>query len=93
MNLIPYVSIWAVMTIGVVALALYRMAVASHEDESLHLSPNEARLIAQQIKVSRKIDTIDRWGKILTIVAALYGLLLAAVYLSHVWSESSKLHW
>ena len=35
MNLTPYISIWVVMAVGVLALALHRMIVATHEDENL----------------------------------------------------------
>lgn len=93
MNLIPYVSVWAVMAISVLALALYRMAVASHEDETLHIGENQARLVAEQTKLFRKIEAIERWGKTLTVIAVLYGLALAIVYLYHAWQESSKVHW
>ncbi len=92
MNLTPYISTWVVMAIGVLALALYRMIIASHEDETLHIGGNEAHLVDQQTKVFRKIETLDRWGIPLTIIAVLYGLVLAGVYLHHVWLESSKFH-
>ncbi len=93
MNLIPYVSFWAVLVFGVVALALYRKMVASHEDLSLHIAANQAPLIAKQTEVYKKIETIDRWGQILTVVAVLYGLVLGVVYLAHMWQEGSKVHW
>ncbi len=93
MNLTPYISIWVAMAVGVLALALQRMIVASHEDETLHIGENEAHLVDQQTKVFRKIQTIDRWGKLLTVIAVLYGLALAGVYLYHMWLESSKLRW
>ena len=37
MNMVPYTLGWSVLGIIVVALAIYRSAVASHEDDSLHV--------------------------------------------------------
>lgn len=93
MNLIPYVSVWAVIVSGVLVLALYRMAVASHEDDNLHIGQNQARLVAEQSRVFRRIEAIDWWGKLLTVIAVLYGLALAMVYLYHVWQEGFKVRW
>ncbi len=91
MNLIPFVYIWIVLATVVLALALYRLAVASHEDESLHVLESEAPLVAEQTKVYKKIETIDWWGQALTVIAVLYGLVLAGIYLYHVWQQSSKI--
>ena len=93
MNLTPYISLWVVMAVGVLALAAYRLAVARHEDQSLHLSENEAHLVRAQTKIFRRIETIDWWGKLLTVIAVVYGLTIAAGYLYHAWLESAKIHW
>jgi hypothetical protein len=89
MNLGPYVAIWAVLGVVVLAIAIYRQRVARRDDQSLHIVEGE-QLIAEQTKAYRKIGTIDRLGQSLTVFAILYGLVLAAVYLYHVWQESTK---
>jgi hypothetical protein len=77
----PYVIFWAVLGFGTLGLALYRKFVSLREDDYLHLSAGEERLIPQQVATFRKLGTIDRWGVTLTIVTVAMGLVLAALYL------------
>lgn len=66
------------------ALALYRKFVSMREDDYLHLSAGEERLIPQQVATFRKIGAIDRWGVTMTIVTVVLGLALAALYLYQI---------
>ena len=36
--------------------------------------------LTQQTTVAQKLDVIDKWGKILTVITVLFGLLIAAAY-------------
>ena len=76
-NLIPYVAVWSVIAIAVLVLFVLRKAVASKEDDQLHVLHGE---VAQQATVAGKLDAIDKWGKLLTVVAVVFGLAIAAVY-------------
>ena len=89
-NLTIFVVVWAVFASIVVGLAIYRRVVAAHEDDTLHVLEAEAGMIAQQEMIARRLEVIDKWGKLLTIVTLVYGLLLACVYLYQVWEESFK---
>lgn len=89
MNLTPWVIGWAVLTVIVIILAIYRWVVANQEDDSLHVSETEAAIVSQQVAVAKKLAAIDRWGKLLTIIAALYGLALLGAYLYQGWTDSS----
>ena len=81
-NLIPWVSIWTLLALVVLGLALYRKFVSTYEeDRYLHVSQGEARLIPHQVAVSQKIEKIDRWGESLTILTLLAGVALACIYL------------
>jgi hypothetical protein len=92
MNLIPYIAIWAVFGMAVLALALYRKILTFHgDDEFVHLSDGEQRLIPQQLARGHKLEIIDRWGKTLTIVTAAFGLLIVATVLFEAWQDSLKL--
>jgi hypothetical protein len=51
------------------------------EDDYVHLSAAEERLIPQQVATFRKIGSIDKWGITMTIVTVALGLALAALYL------------
>ena len=76
-NLIPYVAVWSVVTLSVIVLLVMRKMVASKEDDQLHVLHGAT---TQQVNVAGKLDLIDRWGKILTVVAVVLGLAIATVY-------------
>ena len=76
-----FVIFWAILGLATLALALYRKFVSMREDDYLHLSAGEERLIPQQVATFRKIGTIDRWGVTMTIVTVALGLALAVLYI------------
>lgn len=89
MNLIPFVVIWSAMGLAVLGLALYRKLVTLHEEEDLlHLAEGEEKMIPHQVALASKLDMVDRWGKALTVLTAVSGLLIAAVYLYGAWERS-----
>jgi hypothetical protein len=91
MNLVPYILGWSVLGIVVVVLAIYRSAVAGREDDSLHMMAGEAPIIAQQQRLGKKIEHIEAWGKSLTALLVIYGLVLAAIFLYHAWQVSNTI--
>jgi hypothetical protein len=88
MNMMPLVVSWAVLASGVAGLAFYRKMVASKEDDYLHV---DARTNAQQQVMARKLEALDKWGKLLTIVAAVFTVILLAVLLYNGWNESTRI--
>jgi hypothetical protein len=75
------VIVWTVLGAVTLALALYRKILAMREDPYVHLDEGEQRLIPSQVAGFRRIGAVDRWGITLTIVTAVFGLGLAALYL------------
>lgn len=89
MSLVPFMVLWAVLTVVVLGLALYRKLLTIHgDDEFIHLSPGGEKLIPQQVALGRRLDFIDRWGKTLTVVTAAFGLVIAGVFLFQAWQAS-----
>jgi len=76
-NLIPFVALWSVIALAVLGLLAWRKIVSSKEDDQLHVLDGAT---TDQVIVASKLDTIDKWGKILTVVAVVLGLLIAAAY-------------
>jgi hypothetical protein len=85
-----WVILWMALGLGVVALALYRRMVASHEADIVHLASGESKMVAQQVTFAHKIEKIDYWGKMLTIVLVVYGLILGAWILYQLWEQSAR---
>lgn len=88
-NLIPYAIAWAALALIVMVLALMRKQIASHGDDSLHLSGGAA-VVTDQVNLSKKLDAIDKWGKALTILLVVVGLALAVLYGMGMWDATSK---
>ena len=80
-NLMPAMVIWAILAIATLGLALYRKLISASEEDLIHLGPGEERQIPQQVALAARLRAVDRWGKILTVVTAVVGLAVAAVYL------------
>lgn len=93
MNVTPYIVFWSLLALVVLGLALYRKVITmQHEDELVHLTAGEEKLIPQQVALSAKLDKIDRWGKILTIATVISGLVIAVAYLWGAWERSQLPH-
>jgi hypothetical protein len=88
MTLIPFIVIWVVLAATVLALLAYRQVVTRGEDDSLHLV-HEGQVSTHQSAVAHKVQTIDKWGKLLTVVAVIYALLLAAAFVYQTFMNQS----
>jgi hypothetical protein len=80
-NLTPAVVIWVILAIATLGLALYRKLISASEEDLIHLGPGEERHIPKQVALESRLKTIDHWGKILTVITVLIGLVVAACYL------------
>jgi hypothetical protein len=78
MNWILYLAIWGAFALGVPGLAVYRKCIAAGEDDSLCLS-GDGSAIGKQKFMSDKLEAIDRWGKLLTTVVVVLGVVLLSV--------------
>ena len=78
MNLFPLLIVWIVSALIVLALFLWRQGIARNEDDSLHVMHGA---LTTQTSLSQKLDVIDKWGKIATVVTVVLGLLIAAAYI------------
>jgi hypothetical protein len=75
------IVILIVMTVVVAIVAVYRKIIARGEDDFVHLAEGTGQLIADQEKMARTLQLVDRVGVALTVATAVYGIGLAALYL------------
>jgi hypothetical protein len=85
----PYFVLWVALAAVVIGMIIWRKTVSSHEDEALHVL--DAGALNQQVSVGHKLETIDKWGKILTAIAVIFGLILGAIYMYQSWVAMSKI--
>ena len=93
MNFFPLFLIWVAMTVIVLVLALYRKILADRDVPFIHVLDDDAVMVPQQASATKKLDHVDRWGKILTIIAVVYGLALAAAYMYRAWQTTAGIHY
>ena len=83
--------VWSALTLFVVSLAVIRRVAARKEDDLVHLSGAADAAISQQVAVASKLDKIDHWGKLLTVVDVAFGFVLFVVTLYMTWRNSLAL--
>ena len=89
LNFLPFLTSWIVLALAVIAMIAWRKVVTRQEDDSLHVMNMGAA--THQADVTHKLDVIDKWGKLLTAVTIVYGLILAGLYLYQSWIEMSHI--
>ena len=90
MSTLFYVCGWAVLTLVVVALAIYRYSIVHRADATLNIAESAA-VGAHQLAVFKRADVIERWGKALTVIVLFYGLALASAYVYQVWQLGAQM--
>jgi hypothetical protein len=90
LNLFPLVVVLAVMALAVIALIVARKLVSSSEDDTLHVMEGDAAMIPQQQAIAQKLEMIDRWGKSLTVVTVVFGLIVGGLWVYQGWVAASN---
>ena len=80
---------WVVLGVGVLGLAIYRKSITAKEQDWVHLRPSEEAMIAEQVDIAKRLKAIDRCGIWLTVVLALYGVVIGSIFVLRVW-EAGK---
>jgi hypothetical protein len=88
----PFVLLWALMAAVVLAMVVWRKMVASQEDDQIHVLDGPGQAATQhQAEVAAKLDQIDKWGKTLTVITVVFGLVLAAAFIYSGWVNAAKI--
>src|SRR5664280_2342291 len=89
-DLRPFLISWIVLVSAVLALIVWRKVVASHEDDNIHvLQPGG--ILTEQVAVAKKLDVIDKWGKILTVIVVALGLIIGTAWIYQVWVQGAQI--
>ena len=84
-------AVWTVLAAVVIGLALYRKLFSGAELDVLHVREAEAAQIPRQAFRARRLDWIDQWGKLMTIMTVALGFLIGLVYLIRLWQAGNQL--
>jgi len=88
-DLRPFIGLEILLAIAVIVMIAWRKTVARGEDDTLHVLQGD--VAQQQTVVAHKLDVIDKWGKMLTVIAVVFGVLLAVAYVYQVWVQGTQI--
>jgi len=83
----PLLVLWILMAIAVLVLAIMRKMAAKEESDVIHV--DDTAFEAKQAMIAGRLEKIDHWGKLMTVVAVVFGLVLLGFYLYKVWQQGS----
>ena|SRR6476469_5341566 len=89
MNLLPLLVLEVLLVMIVAGMIVWRKIVSRNEDDQLHVLHTEG-VVPQQLMVAKKLDVIDKWGKTLTVIAAVVGLVLFLLWIYQMWVQGSS---
>jgi hypothetical protein len=84
-DLRPFLTLWLIVIAALIVVCFWRRSVAVQEDPALHLGMAHAGTADQQVAVAKRLGQIDKWVKLLSVTAVVFGLLLGAAYLYKGW--------
>jgi hypothetical protein len=87
--LLPLGIAWVVLALVVILLAFKRKSVSAEEDDSLHLGGGAEGAVEHQKQIAARLAKLDQYGKVLTVLLAVLGLIIVVLYGMQMW-ESSK---
>ena len=89
-NLTPFIVLGALLVLSVVSMIVWRQSVARREDDTLHVT-HGATAVTEQVEVAHRLDIIDKWGKVLTVVTVVYSVVVGALFVYQQWVRASNL--
>jgi hypothetical protein len=88
-NFLPFLIVWSALAAAVIVLFFKHRSIARQEDAHLNVLET-ADIAQQQVALERRLEVIDKWGKILTAVVVLSGLALGILYFIQSWEQMSR---
>lgn len=82
----PFIVMWSVLAVAVVGLIAWRKTLTGHYDNTLRLL--DVGAVSQQAVMTHKIEVIDKWGKILTAITVISGLVLGSLFAYQIWAHN-----
>jgi len=80
MLITPVLICWFALGLTTIGLAIYRKVLAKDEDTSIHLTHGGSAVVDHQAELAGRLAVIDKWGKTLTVITFVVGLLIGASY-------------
>jgi hypothetical protein len=73
-------TVWAVATVILIALLIYRAVLSQHEDDQLYLSAGEQHIAQEQQVLVSRLQAIGKYSMILGSFSVLLLLVIAGLW-------------
>jgi len=80
-------AIWAVLTVALVVVMIYRTVLSMHEDDQLFLDNAEAHLEQEQQQVMARMNRVQPFITVLGTSSGLLMLLMAGLWVWRGWTR------
>jgi small-conductance mechanosensitive channel len=81
------VTTWAILTVVLVVLLIYRNALSMHEDDQLFLDEAESHLEREQKELAVRIDRLRSFVNVLGASSGLLVLMMAGLWVWRGWNR------
>lgn len=71
-------------------LALYKMVCERDNDYHIHATSDELASVGKQSAMAGRLESVEKWGKGLTLVTVVYFLVVLGLVLYSAWQQSSQ---
>jgi len=79
--MVALVTVWAVLTLGLIVLLIYRGTLTMHEDDQLFLDSAEDHMQKEQIELLGKMNRLTPWLRLCGAGSAVLLAVIAGTYL------------
>jgi hypothetical protein len=83
------VVVWAVVTVALIIVLIYRSTLSMHEDDQLFLDDSTSNLRAEQEQVISRMNKVAPWVRIL---GAASGLLILVIAGMAIWQRMNSVY-
>ncbi len=81
--------IWAILTVMLIIVLIYRSTLSMHEDDQLFLDDSTSNLRAEQEQLLSKMRKVTPWVRVLGAASGLLILVIAGMAL---WQQMNRVY-
>ena len=85
-------AVWAVLTLGLIVLLIYRGTLTMHEDDQLFLDSAEDHMQKEQAELIGKMERLTPWVRVCGVGSAVLAVVMLGLYVADLIRASNMTH-
>ena len=85
-------AVWAVLTLGLIVLLIYRGTLTMHEDDQLFLDSAEDHMQKEQAELIGKMERLTPWVRVCGAGSAVLAVVMLGLYVADLIRASNMTH-